>query len=258
MNCCRSTAARGLSSYFRGRLATCTFHWRQTHWLLNIQIPKKKHLGKKCLKCEDKRWGKLKPTHSVEWPQQPRKGWCPSTPTQQLSSSRIHGGSRAHECANTKRKGSTKASHQLCDKSAGSGQVYSLRHSKWKQRSLFGAETQQHTFWEWQGEMQSTRGPSLSGKARERAGLRTANFSGKLNYKKAWELLFIKSLKNEVPRLWALLNWVAINPVLLINFFCLKSNQVLYSSPPEILSHFINLQYSKLSSILVYILMLMF
>lgn len=100
-------------------------------------------------------------------------------------------------------------------------QVHSLWHSTgnhWKQRSPSGAETQQCMFRDQQGELWSFRGLNLSGKDRERAGLSIANFSWRLNYKKAWEQLFIKCLKNYVPRLGALLNWVATKLVLLINF----------------------------------------
>lgn len=47
------------------------------------------------------------------------------------------------------------------------------------------------------------------------------------------EPLYTKSLKTDIPRLWALLNWMTIKPELLIIIFCLESNQVMYSSPPK-------------------------
>lgn len=124
-----------------------------------------------------------------------------------------------------------------------------------QQRSIFRAETQQHSLWGSQGQMGRMRGTNLSWKARERAALSTASLS--------WRQLQIQSrstvLQKSPERASQTLGfvWVAIKPILLTNFVYMENNQIQCSSPSKNLAFFLVTHCKNLFS-LVYILMLMF
>lgn len=71
------------------------------------------------------------------------------------------------------------------------------------------------------------------GKWRDSKGQHWAQPPMETQLKTLEEPLFTKSLKTDIPRLWALLNWMTIKPELLILFFCLESTKVMYSSPSK-------------------------
>lgn len=159
-----------------------------------------------------KNWGRQKPTHSVEWPQQPKKRMVAVDSRAQLQRDpwRLD---HAFAKELNERNQSTKAPHWLHQVSCIWAGLQPLR--QWQQqleggKSLWSRECNRVCAETNRESCEATACPSLSRKVTDGAGLGTANFSCRLNYKKASELLFIKSLKNEVPRLPFLLNWVAI------------------------------------------------
>lgn len=146
-------------------------------------------LRKSAWKCEKERW--RKPTHSVEWPQQPRKGWCPSTPMWKLSS----GGSHWAQLTRLQIPRETRAQRHLT--SSAKGQLDPVRswHSKdhsWKERSLFRAETQLCIFQDPPGELWSIRGPNWSEEAMESTSHGNSCTKRLENYclLKAWKTTF--------------------------------------------------------------------